>query len=357
MKIAQIAPLWERVPPPAYGGTELVVGLLTDGLVKRGHEVTLFASGDSTTLAELISVHPRALRLDDQIKEYGIYDMLNLSAVYERASEFDIIHSHVGCVSLTYASLVKTPTVHTLHGIFTPDNEKLFKHSRKQPFISISQSQREPRLNLNYAATVYNGIDPSRYTFHPESDNPPYLAFLGRISPEKGPQLAIEIAKRSGWKLKMAGKVDPIDQEFFETQIKPLCDGQQIEYLGEAKHEDKSVLLGGAFTTLFPITWREPFGLVMVESMVVGTPVIAINLGSVSEVIAHGKTGYICNTVDECVAALDKVPSLSRDACHQYVVDKFSAERMITGYEEVYKQVMAQKYAQNGYTHQIARVI
>ncbi|MFM7439358.1 MAG: glycosyltransferase, partial [Snowella sp.] len=200
------------------------------------------------------------------------------------------------------------------------------------------------------------GIDPSHDTCHLEPDSPPDLAFLGRISPEKGPQLAIEIAKRSGWKLKIAGKVDPIDREFFETQIKPLCDGQQIEYLGEAKHEDKSVLLGGAFATLFPITWREPFGLVMVESMVVGTPVIAINLGSVSEVIAHGKTGYICNTVDECIAALEKVPNLSRDACHQYVVEKFSAERMTTSYEEVYQQVMAEKYTQNGYAHQIAGV-
>jgi len=353
MKIAQIAPLWERVPPPAYGGTELVVGLLTDELVKRGHEVTLFASGDSTTLAKLVSVHSQALRLDSQIKEHGIYDMLNLSAVYENAQEFDVIHSHIGCAALTYAPLVKTPTVHTLHGIFTPDNEKLFRHSCKQPFVSISQSQQEPRLGLNCVATVYNGIDPHRYTFHPEPDNPPYLAFLGRISPEKGPHLAIEIAKRAGWKLKIAGKVDPIDREFFETQIQPLCDGKQIEYLGEAKHEDKSVLLGGAVATLFPITWREPFGLVMVESMVVGTPVIAMNLGSVSEVIADGKTGYICRTVDECIAALDKVSALSRHDCHQYVVDKFSAERMTRGYEAVYQQIVEEKYAQNGHARQV----
>ena len=356
MKIAQIAPLWERVPPPAYGGTELVVGLLTDELVKRGHDVTLFASGDSITLAKLVSVHPQALRLDSQIKECSIYELLNLSTVYESATEFDVIHSHVGCAALTYAPLVKTPTIHTLHGIFTHDNEKLFRHSCKQPFVSISHSQREPRLNLNCVATVYNGIDPARYTFHPEPDNPPYLAFLGRMSPEKGPHLAIEIALRTGWQLKMAGKVDPVDQEFFENQIKPLCDGQQIQYLGEAKHEDKSVLLGGAVATLFPITWREPFGLVMVESMVSGTPVIAMNLGSVPEVIAEGKTGYICNTVDECVAALDKISSLSRYECHQYVVDKFSAERMTMGYEAVYQQVMAEKYAQNGHAHQVVMI-
>ncbi|NEQ23522.1 MAG: glycosyltransferase family 4 protein, partial [Microcoleus sp. SIO2G3] len=205
MRIAQVAPLWERVPPPAYGGIELVVGLLTDELVKRGHEVTLFASGDSITLAKLESVHPQALRLDSTVKECGIYEMLQLSRVYEQASEFDIIHSHMGCSALPYANLVKTPTVHTLHGIFTPDNEKMFSHARRQPYVSISNAQREPRLNLNCVATVYNGIDLNTYKFYEKPEDQPYLAFLGRISPEKGTHLAIEIAKRSGWRLKMAG--------------------------------------------------------------------------------------------------------------------------------------------------------
>ncbi|MEW6495840.1 MAG: glycosyltransferase family 4 protein, partial [Cyanobacteriota bacterium] len=232
MRIAQVAPLWERVPPPAYGGIELVVGLLSDELVRRGHEVTLFASGDSITLANLESVHPQALRLDPTIKEFGIYEMLHLSKVYERAHEFDIIHSHMGCAALPYSQLVKTPTVHTQHGIFTPDNEKLFSHARNQPYISISNAQREARLNLNYVATVYNGIDTSQFKFYPEPQEPPYLAFVGRISPEKGPQVAIEIAKRSGWRLKMAGKVDAVDVEFYEKEIKPLIDGKQIEYLG-----------------------------------------------------------------------------------------------------------------------------
>jgi glycosyltransferase involved in cell wall biosynthesis len=353
MRIAQIAPLWERVPPPAYGGTELVVGLLTDELVKRGHEVTLFASGDSITLAELVSVHPQALRLDSAVKEYGIYEMLNLSQVYERADEFDIIHSHVGCAALPYGKLVKTPTVHTLHGIFTPDNEKLFKYACQQSFVSISHAQREPKLALNCVATVYNGIDPKRYTFHPEPDSSPYLAFLGRMSPEKGPHLAIEIAQRTGWKLKMAGKVDPVDEEFFQTQVKPHIDGEQIEYLGEAKHEDKSVFLGGAVATLFPITWREPFGLVMIESMMAGTPVIAMNKGSVPEVIAQGKSGYICNTVEECIAALEQIPSLSRYECRDYVIENFSAKRMAEGYEAVYEQLLAEKYARNGHAHKV----
>ncbi len=348
MRIAQVAPLWERVPPPGYGGTELVVGLLTDELVRRGHEVTLFASGDSLTLAKLISVHPRALRLDKSIKEYGVYEMLELSRVYESADEFDIIHSHMGCNVLPYVNLVKTPTVHTLHGIFTPDNEKLFVHAKNQPYVSISHSQREPRLGLNYAATVYNGIDVSSHKFHPQPEELPYLAFLGRISPEKGTHIAIQIAKQAGWRLKMAGKIDVVDQEYFEKEVKPLVDGKQIEYLGEANHVQKNALMGGAVATLFTITWREPFGLVMVESMAAGTPVIAMNMGSVPEVIAHGKTGFICNNIAECVDAVSKVEKLDRYACRQHVENNFSVRKMVDGYEAVYQQIVEQRLAQNG---------
>jgi glycosyltransferase involved in cell wall biosynthesis len=351
MRIAQIAPMWERVPPPAYGGIELIVGLLSDELVRRGHEVTLFASGDSITLANLESVHPQALRLDPTIKEFGIYEMLQMSRVYEQAQEFDIIHSHIGCVALPYSNLVKTPTVHTQHGIFTPDNEKLFSHARKQPYISISNAQREARLNLNYVATVYNGIDTKQYEFRPQPQDPPYLAFLGRISPEKGPHLAIEIAKRSGWHLKMAGKVDSVDVKFFEEEIKPLIDGKQIEFLGEANHEEKSALMGGAVATLFPITWREPFGLVMIESMAVGTPVIAMKLGSTAEVIVHGETGFLCESVEECIAAIEPAIQLNRNNCRQHVLNHFSVERMAEGYEAVYRQVLSDSFARNGHVH------
>ena len=351
MRIAQIAPLWERVPPPGYGGIELVVGLLTDELVRRGHDVTLFASGDSITLAKLESVHPQALRLDPNVKECGIYDMLQLSRVYEQAQEFDIIHSHMGCGALPYGTLVKTPTLHTLHGIFTPDNEKMFKHARKQPYTSISNSQRKRELGLNYVATVYNGVDVDSYEFYEQPDNPPYLAFLGRISPEKGTHLAIEIAKRSGWHLKIAGKVDKVDVEYFETLIKPQIDGQQIEYLGEANHQQKNRLMGGAVATLFPITWPEPFGLVMIESMAAGTPVIAIELGSTSEVIADGKTGFLCQDLDECIAAIDQIPTLSRQDCRQHVRDKFSVQCMVEGYEAVYRQLISERVAQNGHLH------
>jgi glycosyltransferase involved in cell wall biosynthesis len=349
MRIAQISPLWERVPPSTYGGTELVVSLLTDELVRRGHDVTLFASGDSLTLARLESVHPNALRLSPEVREAAIYDMLQLSHVYERAQEFDIIHSHMGCAALPYTKLVKTPTVHTLHGIFTPDNEKMFVHAKDQPFVSISTSQREPRLGLNCVATVYNGIDTDSHRFYPQPKQPPYLVFLGRISPEKGTHHAIAIAKASGWQLKIAGKIDVVDVKYFEDEIKPLIDGKQIEYLGEANHTMKNALMGGAVATLFPITWREPFGLVMVESMVAGTPVIAMRLGSTSEVIVDGKTGFLCDTVEECIAAIPKAARLDRQACRDHVVQNFSVQRMADGYEAVYQQILADRFAHNGH--------
>jgi glycosyltransferase involved in cell wall biosynthesis len=355
MRIAQIAPLWERVPPPAYGGIELVVSLLTDELVRRGHEVTLFASGDSITLANLESVHPRALRLDPSVKEFGIYEMLQMSRVYEQASEFDIIHSHMGCAALPYVNLVKTPTVHTLHGIFTPDNEKLFTYAKKQPYVSISNTQRELRLGLNCVATVYNGIDVDSYQFYPQPDELPYLAFLGRISPEKGTHHAIAIAQQVGLPLKIAGKVDVVDVEYYESEIKPHIDGEQIQYLGEANHVEKNELMGRAIATLFPITWREPFGLVMVESMASGTPVIAMKLGSTSEVIADGKTGFLCNSIAECVSAVRRVEEINRNDCREHVVNRFSVQKMTDGYEAVYQQIVAEKFAKNGRLRNLVR--
>ncbi len=349
MRIAQVAPLWERVPPPAYGGIELVVSLLTDELVRRGHEVTLFASGDSLSLATLESVHSRALRQDPTVKEYSIYEMLQLSQVYDQAQDFDIIHSHMGCAALPYAKFVKTPTIHTLHGVFTSDNEKMFSRSRQQSFVSISNAQREPKLGLNCVSTVYNGIDVDSYKFYAQPSEPPYLAFLGRLSPEKGPHLAIEIAKRTGWTLKMAGKIDIVDREFYEQELAPHIDGEQIQYLGEANHVQKNTLMGGAVATLFPITWREPFGLVMVESMAAGTPVIGMRLGSAPEVIAHGKTGFLCDTVDECIAALSRIHEVDRATCRQHVINEFSVQKMTDGYEAAYLQIlMGRATSRNG---------
>lgn len=349
MRIAQIAPLWERVPPPAYGGTELVVSLLTDELVRRGHEVTLFATADSVTLARLEPGAPHPLRLMEATpQEEQIYNALQLSKVYERANDFDIIHSHIDFSAFPYANLVKTPTVHTTHGIVPAWVEPIYIKNRHQNFVSISNSQRRDDLDLNYIATVYNGIDPDAHLFHPQPDNSPYLAFLGRISPEKGPHLAIEIAKRAGWHLKIAGKVDRADREFFEREIAPLIDGKQIEFLGEADRAQKSEIMGGAVATLFPITWREPFGLVMTESMACGTPVIAMALGSAPEVIVHGKTGFLCQSVDECVAALARISEIDRRTCRQHVEQHFSVQAMVDGYEAVYRRVLATSFSRNG---------
>ncbi|MGH8000398.1 MAG: glycosyltransferase family 4 protein [Brasilonema sp.] len=349
MKIAQVAPLWERVPPPTYGGIELVVSRLTDELVRRGHDVTLFASGDSQTLAKLEAVYPRALRLDPNVKEYTVYEMLELSQVYEIAKEFDIIHSHLGITALPLASFVQTPTVHTVHSSFTTDNRNVYTHHHKQPYVSISNAQRQ--VNLNYVGTVYNGIDLKDYPFVAQHQEPPYLAFLGRFSPEKGPQHAIAIAKQAGWCLKMAGKVDKVDTEFFEQEIAPHIDGQQIQYLGEINHAEKVELLGNAAITLFPITWQEPFGLVMIESMATGTPVIGINLGSVSEVIDHGVSGFVCQSYDEMAAMIPVALELNRQTCREQVDTKFSVRQMVDGYEAVYAKIIKDRINLNGRIH------
>ncbi|HEY9672663.1 MAG TPA: glycosyltransferase family 4 protein [Waterburya sp.] len=343
MKIAQIAPLWERVPPFRYGGTELIVSLLTDELVRRGHEVTLFASGDSITKAHLQFVHEQALRLDEKIKESALYEQMMLAKVYQQAHHFDIIHSHMGCIALPYCGFVKTPTVHTTHGIFTPDNEKMFRQFAWQPYISISEAQREPRLGLNYIHTVYNGIDTNVYRFQETPSQPPYLAFVGRLSPEKGPEGAIKIARALGLPLKMAGKIDPVDRNYYKETLEPLIDGEQIQYLGEVSHEEKVDLLAGATVTLFPITWREPFGLVMIESMVAGTPVVGMALGSVPEVIANGKTGFVCHTLEQMIEAVPEAMKLDRKTCRDYVVSNFSVESMVNEYERAYQMVLSER--------------
>lgn len=340
MKIAQIAPLWERVPPFRYGGIELIVSLLTDELVRRGHDVTLFASGDSITKAKLKSVHDKALRLDPSIKEPGLYEQMMLYEVYKSAHHFDVIHSHVGCAAFPYSSLVKTPTVHTTHGVFTPDNEKMFRRFAWQPYISISEAQRESRLGLNYIRTVYNGIDTDSYAFQPTPTQPAYLAFVGRLSPEKGPLEAIKIARATGLPLKMAGKIDVVDRDFYQEQLEPQIDGEQIQYLGEVSHDEKVQLLSGATVTLFPITWREPFGLVMIESMATGTPVIGMGLGSVPEVIAHGKTGFVCYSLEKMIEAVPAAIKIDRGVCRDYVLSRFSVQSMTNEYEKAFQMVL-----------------
>lgn len=349
MKIAQVAPLWERVPPVTYGGIELVVAHLTDELVHRGHEVTLMASGDSQTLAQLESVVPKALRLDGSVNEPGVYNVLQHKQVIEQADQFDVIHFHTGFSALPWADSLKTAVVHTLHGCFTEHNLKLFERYRNQSYISISDAQRRPAPKLNYIRTVYNGIKPENYPFYPRSQDPSYLAFLGRMSQQKGPHHAIAVAKQTGFNLIMAGKIDECDREYFEREVQPHLDGGQIQFIGEVNLPQKVKLLGNAAVMLFPITWQEPFGLVMTESMCTGTPVIGMNMGSVPEVIAHGKTGFICNTVEEMIAAVPKALELDRQACRDRVVSKFSISQMVNGYESAYEQAIAARMSGNGH--------
>ena len=349
MRIAQVAPLREQVPPPSYGGIELVVSHLTDELVRRGHEVTLFASGDSRTDAKLEAICEKALRLDPNVCNCDAYELLELSQVYQRAAEFDLIHSHLGVLTLASSGLVTTPTVHTLHHSFNRDTVHIYTHHYKQPYVSISDAQR--KIDLNYVATVYNGINEKNYPFIAEPENPPYLAFLGRLSPEKGPHHAISIARQTGWRLKMAGKIDRIDTQFFEQEIAPHIDGKQIQYLGEVTHDQKAELLGNAAVTLFPITWQEPFGLVMIESMATGTPVIATNMGSVPEVVNHGVTGYICQSYEEMASMIPKALELNRYACRKYVEDRFTISKMVDGYEAIYRQILENRIQKNGFVH------
>lgn len=341
LRIAQVCPLWEQVPPPTYGGIELVVSALTDELVKRGHEVTLFASGDSTTSAQLESVYPYAIRLVPDAENYAVYELMELGAVYAKAEQFDIIHSHVEHAAHAFADLVKTPTVHTLHTM-KPDQRKLFSYYHHHPYISISDAQQQRQPNLHYLRTVYNGIDLNVHPFQTTPQDPPYLAFVGRMSPEKGPHHAIAIAKETGIRLKMAGKVDSPIQNFFATQIQPHIDNEQIQYLGEVSHGEKIALLGQAIATLFPITYEEPFGLVMIESMSTGTPVIACRLGSVPEVIADGKTGFICENYDEMAMKVYSIDSISRQDCRLWVEQHFSVAQMVNGYEAAYWQLLTQ---------------
>jgi glycosyltransferase involved in cell wall biosynthesis len=352
MKIAQVAPLWESVPPSSYGGVELVVSHLTEELIERGHDVTLFASGDSQTQAQLESVYSQALRLDSTIVEPQAYETLHMVNVLEKAHEFDLIHFHNSFFALPFGELMreKSSIIHTLHGGFTPENLQVFHKYSHHYFISLSNAQREVIPKLNYISTVYNGINLAKLPFQDQPSSPPYLAFLGRISPEKGPHHAIAIAKETGWQLKIAGKVDTVDQEFFDREIAPQIDHDQIQFLGEVTQTEKLELLANASATLFPITWEEPFGLVMIESMATGTPVLAMNRGSVPEVISDGETGFICSSWQEMVEKLPEAVQLNRQKCRERVRDHFSITQMVSGYESAYQQILNLQKSGNGKT-------
>ena len=350
LRIAQIAPLYERIPPQLYGGTERVASHITEELVRRGHDVTLFASGDSLTQARLIAGAPQSLRLAGQ-SEYGTFLHLPmLSDVYEGAAErFDIIHSHVDYWSFPFARFSTVPTVATMHGRLKVDELRpVYSRYRSVPLVSISDAQRQPLPFMNWAATIYHGLPRDLLRF--SAGQGKYLAFLGRISPEKRPELAIEVARRAGIPLKIAAKVDKVDTDYYLAKIKPKLSPPDIEYIGEISESEKSDFLGGAIALLFTIEWPEPFGLAMIESMACGTPVIARPYGSVPEIINPGISGFIERDIAEMVAAVKRVETLSRVKCREEFERRFTVETMIDNYERVYHRLINEgAQAQGGF--------
>ena len=342
MKIAQVAPLYESVPPKLYGGTERVVHYLTEELVKQGHEVTLFASGDSATSAKLISHVAEALRLNPECIDPMAHHIVQLQDVFERIDEFDIIHFHTDYIHFPFTKNHAIPHLTTLHGrLDLSDLQYVYNKFPHQPVISISNDQRKPLLQANFIDTVYHGLPPNLH--QPGNGDGGYLAFLGRISPEKGLPRAIEIAKAAGIKLKIAAKIDKADQEYYENEIKPLLNNPLIEFIGEINEAQKSNFLGGSLAFLFPINWSEPFGMVMIESMACSTPVIAHAMGSVPEIVEHGKNGFIVNTVQEAVAVIQTLPSFDRSMVRISFEEKFTAERMAKDYVQVYERLIREQ--------------
>ena len=338
MRIAQVAPLVESVPPKHYGGTERIVAYLTEELVRLGHKVTLFASGDSNTSAELVPVCRRSFRQNKRATDYLSREVLLMDHVMERAGQFDLIHFHTGCLHYLVCRHLTVPHVTTLHGrLDTPELVRLYERFRETPMISISNAQRAPWPCANWQATIYHGLPEDLFRFHRETGS--YLAFLGRASPEKRVDRAIEIAKRVGMPLKIAAKVDRADRRYFKREIEPLLNDSQIEWLGEVTDKHKDEFLGNAYALLFPIDWPEPFGLVMIEAMACGTPVIAFEAGSVAEVMDDGVTGFIVNDIEQAVEAVRRVRDLSRAQCREVFDKRFTASRMAGDYVKVYMRL------------------
>lgn len=339
MRIAQVAPLHESVPPHGYGGTERVVSYLTEELVKRGHDVTVFASGDSVTQARLECVADKALRLGGGCFDPLIPHTQLFGKVARMADAFDILHFHTDYLHFPLARVLRRPHVTTLHGrLDIPDLVPLYQEFTDIPVVSISDHQREPLPFADWQGTVYNGIPEDLFTFRQHGGS--YLLFLGRISPEKGVEEAIRIAEQAGMAIRVSGKIDKVDEDYFRERIKPLLKQPFVEFIGELEQAEKDELLGGAYATLFPIAWPEPFGLVMIESMACGTPVIAYRKGSVPEVMQEGLSGFIVNDLEEAVSAVERVGSLERYRVRHYFEERFSAARMTNDYLDVYQVLM-----------------
>jgi glycosyltransferase involved in cell wall biosynthesis len=343
LRVAVLSPVWFAVPPTGYGGIELVVSLLADGLAVAGHDVTLFASGDSLTKGKLSAVYPTA---PSELIGRAMPDLRHVLACYDRADEFDVINDHTGMLGAALGGLVDTPVLHTVHGPLdaSEPQEVYGRIARVAPevgLVSISENQRRPMPDLPWAATIPNAIDLSVYPSKPHPGE--YLLFLGRFSPDKGAHRAISVAMELGLPLKMAGKNrEPKERQYFAELIEPHLGHGGIEYLGEVSHGEKVELLQDARATLFPIEWEEPFGLVMIESMACGTPVIATRHGAVPEVIEQGVSGIIVDNYREMAAALEQADELDPNECRRYVEDRFAPERMVGDYERAYRAALSQ---------------
>jgi glycosyltransferase involved in cell wall biosynthesis len=344
LKIAQVAPLYESVPPKLYGGTERVVSYLTEALVEDGHDVTLFASGDSETSARLVPCCTRSLRLNShKCTDHLAHHFVMLEEVLERADQFDMIHFHIDYMHFPLSRLSGLVHLTTLHGrLDSPDLVPLYRKYRNMPVTSISRNQRKPLPWVNWVGNVYHGLPEDLLPFGDGSGK--YLAFLGRISPEKRVDRAIEIAKALSMPLKIAAKIDGADRSYFESEIKHLLDTPNVDFIGEINEQQKGEFLGNAYAYLFPIDWPEPFGLTMIESMACGTPTIAFNCGSVPEVITNGVTGFIVNSTDQAVEAVRQAASLDRSACRAEFINRFSAPKMARQYVKLYEASVTKQY-------------
>lgn len=342
MRIAQISPLYESVPPKLYGGTERVVSYLTEALIDEGHDVTLFASADSQTRAKLVSNVDQALRLNKMVSDPLAHHIVQMYEVMERIDEFDVLHFHTDYLHFPFTNFINTPVITTLHGrLDILDLQSVYSKFYKQNVVSISNNQRLPLPQANWRATVYHGLP---HNLHRQGDgNGGYLAFLGRISVEKRVDRAIDIAKKSGFKLKIAAKIDKADQEYFETKIKKMFTEDHVEYVSEINENEKTDFLGNAKALLFPIDWPEPFGMVMIEAMACGTPVIAYGKGSVPEIIEDGKNGFIVNSIEEAVAAVKKIDSINRKTVRECFEERFSSSRMAKDYIAIYERLLTEK--------------
>jgi glycosyltransferase involved in cell wall biosynthesis len=340
MRIAQVAPLMESVPPKLYGGTERIVSYLTEELIKLGHDVTLFASGDSVTSAKLVSCTRTALRLDPKVRDVIPYYMLMLDRVRRRSAEFDILHFHIDHLHFPLFRDMSERVLTTIHGRQDlHDSKPIYMGFDEMRLISISDSQRIPISGANFVATIYHGLPKSdlKPTLCPQGG---YLAFLGRIAPEKGPETAIQIARSAGIPLKIAAKIDRADEQYFREKVAPLLDQPGIQFVGEISEHQKAEFLGQALGLLFPIDWPEPFGLVMIEAMACGTPVLAFDRGSVAEIVEHGKTGIVVQSKEEAIRSLPKLLALDRGVVRREFERLFSAERMARDHVRLYQNVL-----------------